>query len=486
MRHKLCIYGIVLSGLVLCAPFGSAQNPATGTQQPTPASPTAGETRTGAAPKEAASGAPVLDEQQLVADTNPLAGAQNLTLGLPPAGHSFLLPSFGVTFQAELNPYNSGQPDSPGVIESAYLVGRLALSRSSGRSILLLDYSTGGSFSSDSTTGNFGIQNLHFSDSIRWGRWTTMVGEQFSYTPESPFGFGGLGSLNNLGVGLGGLVGSNPGFQSGFLPGQSILVNGSPQISNAVIGEVDYSLSHRASLSFTGSYDLLDFVDEGFQNSSSATFQGGYNYQLDRLNSIAVLYRYSSTMLTGLSQGIQDHSVQLSYARRITGHMSFQVGGGPDVQIFKSPLTGPSTVVSWTTSTSLNYQYRHLTTGFTYSHAVTGGSGVLPGAQTDQFSGNLGRSINRDWESTVSAGYARNQAFEQTTLNSKNATPQSWFVSAQLNRHFVRYGSLFLAYGASGQSGLASICTQPACRVNSLSSTVSIGYNWGLRPIVLE
>jgi len=67
-----------------------------------------------------------------------------------------------------------------------------------------------------------------------------------------------------------------------------------------------------------------------------------------------------------------------------------------------------------------------------------------------------------------------------------NASPQAWYVSAQVSRHFVRYGSLFIAYGASGQSSLAALCTLPACRVSPMTNTVSIGYNWGLRPILLE
>jgi hypothetical protein len=486
MLYKLYLSGMVLSSLVLWVALGHAQNPATDTQQRTPPNPAPEGTGATTAPKEAASGTPVLDQDEVVPDTSPIVGAQNLTLGLPPSGHSFLLPSFGVTTQAQFNPYNPSQPDSPGVIGTTYLVGRLALTKSSGRSNLSLDYTTGGSFSTDSNQGNYGIQNLHFSDSIHWGRWSMLIGDQFSYTPRSPFGFGGIGGLNNLGVGLSSVAGSNPGFQNGFLPGQSILVDGSPQISNAAIEEVDYALSHRTALSFAGSYGLLHFVNDGFQDSSSATFQVGYNYLLDRQNSIAVSYRYSATMLSGLSQGIQDHSVQLSYARRVTGRLSFVVGGGPDEQIFKSPLAGPSSVTSWTASTSLKYQYRHLGTGFTYSHSLTGGSGLLPGAQTDTFSGSLNHAINKDWAGTISMGYSRNHAFQQTLVNASNATPQAWFATAQVSRQFVRYGSLSLAYSATGQSSLTSICTLPACRVNSLSSTVSIGYNWGLRPIVVE
>ena len=484
MSHKICLSGIVLSSLVLWVPLSNAQNPSAGAQQPLRAnSASAG---TAPAPKEAASGGPVIEGELVGPDTTPLAGAQNLTLGLPPSGHSFLLPSFGISSQAQINPYHSTQPNTPGVIETTYLMGRLALSRSSGRSILSLDYMTGGSFSTGATQGNFGVQNFHFSDSIHWGRWTTMFGDQMSYTPQSPFGFGGVGSLNNLGVGLGDGVGSNTSFNNNFLPGQSILINGSPQISNAVIGEVDYALSYRASLTFAGSYGLLDFVNAGYQNSSNATFQGGYSYLLDRKNSIAVFYRFNTTMFAGLPQGMQDHSVQFTYARRITGRLSFQVGGGPDERIAQSPVAGPSTVTSWTASTSLSYQYRHMGTGFSYNHSVTGGSGLLPGAQTDLLSGNLNHAINRDWQASVSSGYSRNHALQQTILNANNTSPQSWFATAQLSRHFVRYGSLFIAYSAAGQSSLASICTLPACQVSSLSSSVSIGYNWGLRPLVLE
>jgi len=487
MSRKICLSGIVLSSLVLWVPLSNAQNPSAGAQQPLPTN--SASLATAPAAKEAATGFPVIEEQEVVADTTPLAGAQNLTLGLPPSVHSFLLPSFGISSQAQTNPYNSSQSGSPAVIESTYLTGRLALSRTSGRSSLSLDYLTGGSFSTDSNQGNSGIQNLHFSDMINWGRWSTMFGDQLSYTSQSPFGFGGLGGLNSLGVGLGNGVGSNAGFRNDFLPGQSILITGSPQISNAAIGEVSYALNHRASLTFVGSFGLLDFVNAGFQNSSYATFQGGYNYLLDRKNSIAVFYRFNDFWYANPSQafqGIQDHNVQMSFARRVTGRLSFQVGAGPDTRVYHAPLAGPSTLVTWTASSSLNYQYRHLAAGLTFNHSLTGGSGVFLGATTDLLSGSVSRTFNRDWDGAFTAGYSRNQPIQQTTPNANMISPQAWFVTARVNRHFVRYGSFFIAYSASGQSSLASVCTLPACTVSTLSSSVSIGYNWGLRPIVLE
>jgi hypothetical protein len=372
------------------------------------------------------------------------------------------------------------------MVESTFLTGRLALDRSSGRSSLALDYLTGGSFSNDSNQGNSGIQSLNFCDRITLGRWSTMFGDQLSYTSQSPFGFGGLGGLNNLGVSLGTGLGVSSQFRPGFLPDQSVLIYGSPQLSNGVIGEVDYALSHRSAVTFAGSYDVLDFVDAGFQNSHSFSLQGGYNYLLDRLNSIAVFYRFSDITFSHGSQAIQDHSVQFSYARRITGRLSLQVAGGPDVQLYQAPLAGPSTIWTWAVSGALSYQYRGANIELNYSRLVTGGSGVLQGSQTGLISSSFSHNFNKDWKGSLSGGYSNNQALQQTTPNGNSVSVQAWYATAQVNRQFVRYGSLYISYGVSGQTGLADVCSLTACQANSLTHTVTLGYNWGLRPIVLE
>jgi hypothetical protein len=311
-----------------------------------------------------------------------------------------------------------------------------------------------------------------------------MFGDQFTYLPSSSFGFGGLGGLDNLGVSLGS-VGSTPGFRQDILPNQSIMTNGARRIGNTVITQTSYALGYRSSLTFGATYGILHFIDDGFQDSSNASFSGGYNYLLSPLNSMSISYGFSRLMFSNLPLGSDDHTVKLSFARRITERMSFQIGAGPDVQIYRLPLAGPRTVVGWVLNSGLNYKFRHVGAMFNYSHSLMGGSGVLRGAETDMFSGNLNRSFG-NWEGSVSAGYSRNQALEQTTVNASAIAPQGWFATAQASRHFVRYGSLFVAYNVSGQSSLAAVCTLPACRTSTLSQTVSIGYNWGFRPIILE
>jgi hypothetical protein len=416
-----------------------------------------------------------------VADTRPLAGIQNLSLGSQATSHSFLLPSFGVTSAVQFNPGNSSVGNSSPT-STTYVSGRLALNKTSSRSELLLDYLAGGGFSSYSNEGNSVIQSLDFSQTIRGGRWSQTFGEQFSYLPASSLNFGGLGGLSNFGVSVG-AVGITPGFRQDLLPSQSILTNGGARISNATMAQTTYALGYRSSLNFFGTYGTLHFLDNGFQNSSSVSAGAGYNYLLSPLNSMSVSYGFSRFMFANLPGGANSHSVQLSFARRITGRLAFRIGAGPDVQVYRSPLGGPTTILSWALNTELSYQLRNWQTGFGYTQSLSGGSGVLAGAETDLFSGHLARRLG-SWQTGLAAGYSRNQPLQQTSVNI--VTPQGWFGGAQLSHQFVSFGSLFVSYNASRQSGLATICSLPACATNQVTQTVSVGYNWGFRPIILE
>jgi hypothetical protein len=416
-----------------------------------------------------------------IPDTRPLAGVQNLSLGSKTTSHSFLLPSFGVTSAIQFNSGNSSVGNSSPA-STTYLSGRLALNKTSSRSELLLDYLAGGSFSTYSNGGNSIIQSLDFSETIRGGRWSQTFGEQFSYLPGSSFNFGGLGGLGNFGVSLAG-VGVTPGFRQDLVPNQSILTNGSARISNAAIAQTTYALGYRSSLSLFGTYGTLHFLNSGFQNSSSVAGGAGYNYLLSPLNSMSVSYGFSRYLFSHLPVGADSHTVQLSFARRITGRLSFQIGAGPDVQVYRSPLAGSGTVLSWTLNSGLNYQLRNWGMGFNYSHSLSDGSGVLAGAETDMVSGYLSRGFG-NWQGSTNVGYSRNRALQQMSVSA--IAPQSWFAGAQMSRRFVSFGSLFFSYNVSRQSSLTAVCLLPACGANSLTQTVSLGYNWGFRPIVLE
>lgn len=414
-------------------------------------------------------------------DNRPLAGAQNLSLGSASGSHSFLLPSFGITTQLQVTPDNSSSGQYSRHY-STYLTGRLALNKISAHSELLLDYLAGGGFSSLSSQENSLLQNVDVAETIRVGRWQQMFGEQFSYLPSSAFNFSGLGGLNNFGVALG-TAGVPTGFRQDLIPNQTIFTSGADRISNTGIAQTNYLLTRRASVSVFGAYSNLHFRDHGFLDTSTFHGGAGFNYLLSPLNSMSISYEFSRLWLAELPTGIDNHSAELTLARRITGKLSAQVGAGPVFQEFRAQLAGSSTRTSWTLHSAFLYQSNPWESGFDYLHALTGGSGVLPGAETDMFSVHLSRTLG-NWRLAPVAGYARNSSLRQTSVIL--ATSQGWFVGGTASRQFVGLGSLFISYNAAGQSGLAGICPALSCQTGGVTHVVSVGYSWGFHPIALE
>jgi hypothetical protein len=420
-------------------------------------------------------------------DTRPLSGFQKFSLGTSSATHSFLLPSFTVVGQMISSPYSSGVNSGTNLSGSGTVTGRLALNRITSMTALTLDYLAGATFASGNGQGTSGIQSLDFSDSISHGRWSLAGGDALVYSSESPFGFGGLGGLNSYGIPLGsGGVGVGSGVGGSLGPDQSVFLNGAGRLSEGVFGQADYAWSHRSSLTVGGSYGMLKFFTNGLLNNSDFTMQGGYNYALSPQSSVSTSYHYSRFMFASSAPGFQTQGASVSYGRRVAGRLGLRIGAGPEIQSFTTPLKGPSTVVSWALSSSVDYARGKLGGGLSYSHSVTGGSGVLGGAETDSVSGSSGLAFNRDWSTSFSGGYSRNRALEQTTQNAQSIAPESWFFSVRASRHLFANSSLFINYGITRQSSLGSICTQPACQVSTTVHTGSIGYTWGLRQIILE
>lgn len=465
MSHQMQIAaGLALAALMTAIPVGAQDS--------------------GDAPKPAMSGDSVTAELQSspdVPDTRPLAGAQDLSLGGQKASHSFLLPSFAVTSAVEFNSSdrNNGRP-SPET--TTYISGRLGLNKMSSRSELLLDYLAAGGFSNYANQNSSVVQSLDVSETIRGGRWSQMWGDHLTYLPSSSFNFGGLGGVNGLGVGLS-TVGSTPGFRQDLVPGEPIITNNAARINNAAIAETSYLLGYRSSVTVFGSYSILRFVDGGLQDSSTIGAGAGYNYLLSPLNTMSIGYGYTKLIFSGLPERAEGHSALVSFARRITGRLSGQVGAGPQVQLFTAHVSGSGTVISWTLNSGLNYQLANWGLGFGYSHSLTGGSGVLSGAETDLFSGHAGRKLG-NWQTSSGIGYSRNRALQQTA--GSTFVSQGWFAGAGLTRQFVRFGSLSIGYNASRQTNLSTVCPLTACVSPGLTQTVSIGYSWGFRPIVLE
>jgi len=257
----------------------------------------------------------------------------------------------------------------------------LSLVEAWSHSQLALNYSGGATFSTDKLQGNGYYHQLELVQSFDWRRWQLFFIDQFSYLPETQFGFGAASSLATPGVG-GTLTPSLPGLQSNYQPNQSIFATVGPRYSNSITRKRLSAKPSRVFFLFRV-LRFLRFVDPGNVDSSDAIFGTGYNYALSKKDTIGLLYRFS---VYRYSNNLNDQRPRCAaaYGRKITGRVALQLLAGPEITTFRVPLwTEPPTNTFTEAPISRNALSPD---GFpaSYSYGVTGGSGVLIGSNTHQ------------------------------------------------------------------------------------------------------
>jgi hypothetical protein len=412
------------------------------------------------------------------------AGAQDLSLGSPETERSYWQPHVSLIETGDSDPL-FGATDWTSYTSIAAGVD---LHKVSGHSNLSLSYLGGGTFSNDGTLGNTVTQELIFSEKLTAGRFKVSFLDSLDYLPEVGFGYGGLGGL---GIGGFGVAASGAlGLQPGLSPEATILALSGQQIDNSFITEVDVNLTPRSSITMMGGYSLLHYLDDNLLDFNNYFAQVGYNHQLTRSDTIAVLYRYSDFSFSGAQQTIRDNVVQLTYAKRLTGRLAFQAGAGPDYSTFQTPvLTGSAGTTSdseltWSASASLTYQVKRGSLGASYSHGVVGGSGLLSGAIADTVTGTLTRQLTRTTNFGLNGGYARNTALAIPGLAVYNQNYNYTFAGANLSRPWGRTLNLFLSYQMQYQTSSVGVCIGPSCSTSFTRHIISGGVTWQSRPML--
>jgi hypothetical protein len=440
------------------------------------------------------------DPQKMIPDDRALAGAENLGLGMPSLTHSYWQPHFDLLSSLDSNPTIG--PGESGWAAEASFTGGVDLHRTSGNSDMTVNYLGGGTFSNNGNVSNGIVQSLDFKDKFTFRRGSIAFFDQLNYLPGSSFGFSGLGGVTLPGSGLSGLG-------TTFTPSESILTPIGQNLSNSFVTEVDANLTGRSTISLVAGYSLLHYFDGGLLDSGDVNGQIGYNYQLNRTDTIALSYQFSAIRYSNFDQSINSNTVFVSYARRLTGRLAFQVSAGPEFAFLKTPITGntgttgdggtsgsgtgiagtnSTTLATWSVNTNLHYQLQRGNLGLSYSHGVSGGSGVLAGSVADTFSGSFNRPLTRTTSGSFNFGYAHNNGLSLTSSTSA-PTDQAygyWFGSVNLNRPLGRTMNLSLTYQTQYQDSNSSFCIGPTCGTSVVRQTVTVGLGWHARPIAFE
>ena len=413
-------------------------------------------------------------------DTRPLTGVQNPTLGTPGIRHSYWLPGFQYADTVRSSALN--QATSSGWNTTSFVAGNLSVLEAWSRAQLAVNYSGGASLSADSAQGNSHFHQLGLVQTFDWGRWQLQFLDQFSYLPETQFGFGAGTALSIPGIG-GPLAPPLPGLQGSYTPNQSIFTTFGPRYSNLFATQAAYTVSSRGSITAAGSYGILRFIEAGNIESNNADFSVGYNYVLTSADTLGVQYRFSGYRYIGNPQAIDDQVLQFMYGRKITGRIALQLFGGPDVTTFRVPVNSSTNRVSGSGGASLTYALSRGSMALTYDRGISGGSGVFAGANTNQLQFSLGRQLSREWAASLNLGYSRNGSVVSTP---SSQAYNSWYVGGGLSRPFGRNANFTIGYTAQIQTSNYAVCAAGTCSTSFTSQQITLGLQWHTRPFVLR
>jgi hypothetical protein len=397
---------------------------------------------------------------QMRADTHTLASIETLGMGSLGALTSFVDPSFRFS--------QSGQTGTTTTSNGTSSLGmNLAFDHNWSRSRLTGFYNGAKVLYYPNSVANAAYHNFGIAEELHLDRWVFRIREDLMSSPEATLG----------GTDIGGLVLSNNasvlnGLQPTTGASDTILTQRARRLQNTASGELNYHLSRRSIVTGAGSYASLTFADGGFIDTHRIGGRFGYDYLLSPKNTIGLIYDYSRTSFGAISPHLQTDSVQLSFGRRLTGRLAFQVMGGPQKI---SQGTG-SRQLTWTVSNNIQYQTRRTGYSLAYSHSSAGGSGVFSGASNHTIGGNVHYALSQGWSASTGAGYAFNQNLAPTT--GTVAHFGAWYGSAALERVIGRHLHFALNYGFQLQNAGSGVCPVAGCGSTASRQTVGVTVEW--------
>jgi hypothetical protein len=387
----------------------------------------------------------------LTPDATPLTGALVPGVGTQDMRHSYWAPGFQYGNVARSTTVL--QPTVTDWNSTSFVAGNLSLLEQWSHSQLTVNYTGGGTFSTDSSQGNSFYHQLGLVQAFTLRRWQVSFIDQFSYLPQTQFGFGASSPIGAPGVG-GSLGPSLQGLQSSYQPSQNIFAALGNRYSNSITTQIVYQLSPRGSVTLSGSYGFLKFVQPGNIDSNDSIFSLGYNYTLTKNDTIGVLYRFSDFQYLGNPQAIQDHVAQLAYGRKITGRLAMRLFAGPELTAFRVHMLGSANRTSVSGGANLSYALARTNFSVNYNHGVAGGCGVFTGSNSDTLQGVANRQLSRVWHGNISFGYARNSSLPNEVAASLSPVPDVQRVFCRCRRrpapgpHRQRFTGL---HGLSGR-----------------------------------
>jgi hypothetical protein len=325
-------------------------------------------------------------------------------------------------------------------------------------------------------------QNIALSQGLIKGRWIMNVSDSFSFLPQSPIT--GLSGIPGIGdVGTVPIQGPSAG------PAGGVLTYSGNRLSNVISGDIERRLTGRTSVSGAGSWSILHFLDENAGlDTTSTTGELALNHRINVRNSVSVSAVYSTyetsnffTNFPGFPKDnvtFQTKGINGSYSRQWTRSLSTDISAGPQwIQSSAAQLIPDK--LNYFVNAGLGYSRQLTNYSMRYTHGANGGSGVQPGAISDNFSASVGRVFSRQWAGSATFSYSHTSGLLALFPNAGpaiNGATDTEYGTLQVTRGFTRTISAYASYTAQNQS-VNQVLSVPNA-FNGMSHTFGIGITW--------
>jgi hypothetical protein len=366
------------------------------------------------------------------------------------------------------------------VTSSAVLSGDVAYTAKSAVRPFSLLFAGGVILPNQAGQGVSTFQNVAVSQGYITRKWAFNVTDSFSFLPQSPTtGLSGIPGVGDLGT-----VPSGP--VSG--PSGGILAAPGNQIANSLSGGVQRQITPLTSISGSGSWSVLHFLEDADQlglDSEQISGVVAVSRRLDARSSVSLDAVYSVINYSGTGAGPEEPNFQtkglnVSYQRVLSRTLSVNGSVGPQWVSSSNSVLIPS-MLNVAISAGLSYSRRFTFASVNYTRGVNSGSGVLPGGLGNSIYAGVGRAYGRNWVVSGSSAYTHTSGLtELFTGPSGVATNEVFntvYGSVQVTRRFSSNFSGYVTYTAQDQSTSYAFAAQNALLGTSQTFGVGITFS---------
>jgi hypothetical protein len=326
------------------------------------------------------------------------------------------------------------------------------------------------------------FQNVAVSQGYVTRHWVFNLTDSFSFLPESPTtGLSGVAGVGDLGV--------VPIQGPGAGPAGGVFSDYGNRIANTLGGSVERQISHATSISGSGSWSVLHFLDASTDGLDYEQIGGtvALNQRFDARSSASVSAVYSVFDYSGSQAGpdepnFQSKGINVTYQRLLSRTLSVSGSVGPQWISSSNSELIPSTL-NVAVNVNLAYSRKDTNASLFYSRGVNGGSGVLPGAFSNSVGFGVGRTYGRNWAASISGAYSHTAGLTYlagtSSLDPAYETYDTVFGGVQVTRRFGTNFSGYLTYTAQNQTTNDAFGAQNA--LNGTSQTFGVGVTFSPR-----